>query len=79
MKIVGKTTEALIEGDRIICGVTHQVKIGREDSWIKYEINTQVREGEDTETAFKRSTEHVNEKALEVVRETVNRVREIGA
>lgn len=69
-------TATLSQGDRITYGVTHQIKIGREDSWVKYEANSAVQEGETAEQAAERVMDHVNRTVMEAVMETVKIVEE---
>lgn len=70
--------EALAEGDRIIASVSHEVKVGGEASWIKWEVNSAVREGEDTETAKTRVKGHVTATVMELVHEVVDSVRKVN-
>ena len=48
-------------GDTIEVGVTHEVLIGREKSWVKYGVVTKVREGETGEQASERAAIQMNE------------------
>ena len=36
------------DGDQITVGLTHEIVIGREHSWVKYEAHTKVRTDETT-------------------------------
>lgn len=80
MKIEGNIgkTEVLSVGDRITCGVTHQIRIGGEDSWIKWEIDTAVRDGETEEQAVTRVLDHVDARAMEAVHRVVDTVRKVN-
>ena len=55
--------------------VTHQIQIGRDNSWIKYEASTKVRPEETAADARTRAVGHVNESVMYAVDETVNTVR----
>jgi hypothetical protein len=68
-------TYVLAEGDRITCGITHEIMIAGEKSWVKYEVNSAVRAEEAVHEATTRVIRHVNATALEAVRETVDAVR----
>lgn len=68
-------TYHLFEGDTILVGVTHQVEVGRDKSWVKYEASTKVRPGEATEQAQTRAIGHVNAAAMEAVEATVEKIR----
>jgi hypothetical protein len=61
--------------DRVSVGVTHQVRIGREDAWIKLEVVTDVTINEDTEDAVDRANEIVQRKIFEVITSTVEAVK----
>ena len=50
----GTTVGQVSEGDRVTISATHQVRIDGMDSWIKVEINSAVREGEDGKAAIGR-------------------------
>lgn len=49
----------VLPGDRVTVGTTHQVRIDRQDCWVKVEVNTAVQDGEDGETAIKRASKIV--------------------
>lgn len=65
----------LFEGDQITVGCTHQVVIGRETSWVKYEAVTRLRPDEATEDARTRAIGHVNESVMQAVHKVVETVR----
>ena len=65
----------LYEGDSITCGLTHQIKVGRDKSWIKYEAHHQGSSGEETESARTRAVGHVNESVMEAVQQDSRTVR----
>lgn len=66
----------LMEGDRITCGITHEIMISGEKSWVKYEVNSAVRTSESAHEARTRVTGHVIATALETVHMTVDSIRE---
>lgn len=61
--------------DRVSVGVTHQVRIGREDAWIKVEYNVEVRPSESLEGATDRANEVLQEKIFDVITSTVEAVK----
>ena len=65
----------LFEGDTILVSITHEVKIGRESSWVKYEANSKVRPDEAAQDARTRVINHVNQSVMVAVEEAVNTVR----
>lgn len=65
----------LNEGDRVDVSVTHEVKIGKETSWIKYGVNTAVVTGETEEQARVRATSLVSAGVLKVVEDVVESVQ----
>lgn len=65
----------LVEGDTILVGVTHQVEVGRDKSWVKYESQTKVRPDETTDEAQTRAIGHVNAGAMRAVEATVEEIR----
>jgi hypothetical protein len=66
---------ALYEGDSVEVSVTHEVKIGKETSWIKYGVHTKVQSGETEEAARNRAAELTASGALKVVEKTVKSVQ----
>lgn len=50
----GTAVSQVSEGDRVTISATHQVKIDGLDAWIKVEVNSAVREGEDAKEAIGR-------------------------
>lgn len=67
----------LYEGDSITCGLTHEITVGRDRSWIKYEATTKVRPDEETESARARVVGHANESAMYAVQQAVEAVRSV--
>lgn len=58
-------------------GVTHEIMIDGEKSWVRYGVTYSVEPGENEETARERASQHVNDGVLDVVRETVETVRKM--
>lgn len=71
----GTGSYELFTGDTILVGVTHEISVGRDKSWVKYEGTTKVRPGESSEDARTRAIGHVNESVMRVVAQTVETVR----
>jgi hypothetical protein len=65
----------LYAGDQITVGVTHEISVNRDKSWVKYEAVTKLRPGESAEDARTRAIGHVNQSVMEVVTKTVETVR----
>lgn len=74
MKIVGRSESVLSDGDRVTVSVSHQIKIGREESWIRYEASTNVRDGEHSEDAKSRAIGHVDEGVMDAINRVVETV-----
>lgn len=55
---------ALSEGDILKVGVTHQISINGDNSWIKLEIESRVQDGETSEQAFDRVNKELQEKVI---------------
>lgn len=66
----------LVPGDRIDVSVTHEVKIGRESSWIKLGINAAVQEGEGADQAVTRVSKLVGRHVIAEVTRHVEIVQE---
>jgi len=69
----------LSQGDQITVSITHQIEIGRDKSWVKYEAQTKVRPGESAADARTRAIGHVNESVMTTVATTVDSVRRFNA
>lgn len=65
----------LFQGDSILVGVTHEISVGRDKSWVKYEATTKLRPGEVAEDARSRAIGHVNESVMKTVTAVVETVR----
>lgn len=57
----GTGSYELNEGDTILVGVTHEISVGRDKSWVKYEATTKVRPTEVADDARARAVRHVKE------------------
>lgn len=73
MKVAKKPV--LNEGDRVDVSITHEIKIGKETSWIKYGVNTAVMAGETEEQARERAKSLVSAGVLNVVEGAVESVQ----
>lgn len=76
MKIVGIADSALDEGDFVSVSLNHEIKIGREVSWVKFEATSKVRPDESSEAARDRVLNYVEDAVMIAVEETVKRVQE---
>jgi hypothetical protein len=65
----------LFAGDTILVGITHEISVGRDKSWVKYEATTKLRPGEVAEDARSRAVGHVNESVMKTVAVVVETVR----
>lgn len=65
----------LYQGDSILVGITHEISVGRDKSWVKYEATTKVRPGESGEEARTRAIGHVNASITQHIESTVSRIR----
>jgi len=65
----------LWEGDTILVGMTHEVSVGRDKSWIKYEATTKVRPGETAADARTRTIGHVNRSVRDAIDAAVEMIR----
>jgi hypothetical protein len=75
----GTESYELYEGDQITVGMTHEIKVGYDKSWVKYEAVTKVRPGETAAGARTRAIGHVNESSMRAVAQTVETVRRFTA
>lgn len=74
MKIAKRSASFLRDGDTITVAVTHEVKIGGDSSWIRYEASSKINQ-ETSEDAATRVIGHVNEGVMQAVTDTVETVR----
>lgn len=71
----GESRTVLVEGDRVTCSISHQLRIDGEDTWTKFETNAQVQAGEDADEAAERVIQYTNDKAMRVVYLAVETVK----
>ena len=71
----GVTETSLFEGDRITVSISHEIKVGGETTWIKYEASSTVRPHEHPAVANERIVDHVNDSAMDTVYKTVTKIR----
>lgn len=57
-------------------GVTHQIKIGREDAWIKVAVHLDKPLDEDLESLIDEAGEIVNRKIFGIIEKTVETVQD---
>lgn len=62
--------------DSVEVGVTHQIKIDREDAWIKVSVNREVRPTETYADAIESANKVVQQKVMDVILSTVKTVNE---
>ena len=60
--------------DSVEVSVTHNIKIGREDAWVKVSINTDVQPNETIDTAIDRVDSIIQQKIFDVITNTVESV-----
>ena len=65
----------LVEGDRVVCSISHQLRIDGEDTWVKFETNAQVQAEETAEQASERVIQHTNKQAMRTVYVVVETVK----
>ena len=66
---------SLDEGDQITVSITHQIQINGDNSWVRYEASSKVRENETAEDAAERVHGHVDSEVIKSVVKTVETVR----
>lgn len=76
MKIAKTGGHFVRDGDTITVAVTHEIKIGGESSWVRYETTTKVNQ-ETSEEASERAIGFVNQGAIKAVHDTVEAVRSV--
>lgn len=78
MKISKTVGPLLLEGDRVVASVTHEIKINGDKSWVRYEAESRVQAGEDPAAAAARVQDHVDLQVMETVKKTVTSVNSVG-
>ena len=71
----GRGAYELYDGDTILVGVTHEITVGRDKSWVKYEATSKVRPDEAAEDARDRVIGHVKQGVGTAVDATVEQIR----
>lgn len=66
----------LAVGDRIEFGVTHELDVDGDKSWVRYGVTSQVHEGEDAFEATRRVVSFVNAAVLSAATEVAKQVME---
>jgi len=61
-------------GDRVTISVSHQIFINGDQSWIKLEVNGQVREEENSQEAITRVHEEVLHNIMGIIEDNVSLV-----
>jgi len=76
-EVTTRGTEAteVYEGDQITVGITHQIEVGRDKAWVKYEAITKIRPQETSDQARTRAIRHVNASVMETIEATVEQMR----
>lgn len=71
----GMSNFELVEGDSVTAGMTHEISVNRDKSWIKYEVTSKVRPGESTDDARTRVIDHVSESVMQAVDTAIAAIR----
>jgi hypothetical protein len=74
IKTTSLPVAALNEGDRIEMGVSHELKINGDGTWVNYKVTTKVGDGETAEAAHQRALEFLSQQVEELVKRTVEDV-----
>jgi acyl-ACP thioesterase len=64
--------------DQLTAGITHEVVIDGEKSWIKLEYTTEIMSGETPEIARERAHSFVDDGVLKSIQQTVETVRKVN-
>lgn len=62
--------------DSVEVGVTHQVRIGKEDSWIKLSVALDRTDNETIDETIYRASSIANKRVLNIVEQTVKSVQD---
>jgi hypothetical protein len=73
-----KQERVTIEGDTIEVGVSHEIKIGGESSWISFKYSTKVQPEETDTQARDRAVEYTDEGVWHAIERSVATIREKG-
>lgn len=69
----------LVAGDTIEYGVSHEIKVDGDGSWVSLKVTTVVREGEDADEAYHRVEHYLTEKMRAAVAQTVRNIQEMSS
>lgn len=75
MKVTKSEGFQLLEGDSITCGVTHEIKIGGEKSWVNYSVTVNIHGPVTGEQAAMALQDHVDKQVIKNIQQTVETVR----
>lgn len=73
-RAVSETT--MVEGDRVTCSISHQIRIDGEQSWVKFEANLGVLPDEPDNQAIERVVGLTNKAVMSAINTTVETVKE---
>lgn len=71
----GETVYDVVRGDQITVGITHEISVGRDKSWVRYEQTTQQQQNESTEDARARAIASAETGVMQAVAATVEQLR----
>ncbi len=71
-----RSAELLREGDKITVAITHEVKINRDNAWIRYEATSSVGEDEGTDEAKLRIIDHVSNAVIDATYKAAEKAME---
>jgi len=69
---------SLNESDVVELGMSHELKIDGDGTWVSYKVATKVGPGETSDEAFQRALSHVTEKMRLAVDAAVRNVQEMS-
>lgn len=78
LKTTTDPVPTLHEGDRIEAGVTHELKINGDSSWVSYKVTSKVGDGESAEVASHRVMAFLSHEVEELVKRTVADVQRMS-
>ena len=65
----------LNEGDTVTCGITHEIKIGGEKSWVNYAVTRKVPAQVPADEFTQSLQSHVDQQVIQNITQTVTTVR----
>ena len=72
------TPWALYAGDTLKVGVSHELKIDGDATWVSYSIISTVRDGESAEDAHERVTSILMANTADAIQKTVENIRKMS-